>query len=110
MELILARQSVVIKCNLCASTLLGNYEFYYAGGLLCRLAGQIPEQSLKPKEFYGFLQPLLDAYETKNKQEAYLARMLKEYEVSEEYDGQMPKLMQMGLREKNMWERLPAAK
>ena len=104
MELVLARQSVITKCNLQASILLGNYEFYYAGGLLCRLTGTIPQQSCRPVEFYEFLQPLMENYEPEGKQEAYLVRMLKGYKAAEEYDTQMAELMQMGLKEEHMWK------
>ena len=30
----IARQSVIIKCNMQKSILTGNYEFYYAAGLI----------------------------------------------------------------------------
>ena len=33
----IARQSVIIKCNMQKSILTGNYEFYYAAGLLAYL-------------------------------------------------------------------------
>lgn len=108
MELILARQSVIIKCSIQASVMMGNYEFYYAGGLLCALAGKMPDTKLRPQEFYEFLQPLLDAYEPKDEREAYLAALLKGYKVLEEYDAQMEELMQMGLEEKNIWVRTPS--
>lgn len=107
MELILARQSVIIKCNINKSIMMGNYEFYYAGGLLCRLAGKIPDHALKPHELSVFLQPLPDTYEPKNEQEAYLAKLIKEYKVSDEYDEQMQLLLQMGLKEKHMWVQMP---
>lgn len=97
MELILAKQSIDIKCRIRASIMMGNYEFYYAGGLLCALAGQQPKQPLKPRELYTFVQPLLDAYETKNEREAYLVKMIQEYKVSNEYDAQMEELLAMGL-------------
>ena len=97
MEPILAIQSVDIKCKIQASIIMGNYEFYYAAGRLCALTGQNPELSLQPKELYALLQPLLDTYETKNKQEAYLVKLLKEYKVLEEYHEQMAQLLQMGL-------------
>ncbi len=97
MELILAKQSVNIKCRLQASILMGNYEYYYAGGLLCRLAKQTPGQNLTPGELQAFLQPLLNTYQPQNDQESYLMQMLKTYKVSDEYDEQMPQLLQMGL-------------
>lgn len=99
MELILARQSVMIKCRIQASIMMGNYEFYYAGGVLCRLSGQIPDQTLQPKELYAYIQPLLATYEPDNQQEAYLLKLLKAYQPSDEYDAQMPQLLQMGLAE-----------
>ncbi len=99
MELILAKQSVDIKCKICASIMMGNYEFYYAAGRLYALAGQAPELSLQPKQLYAALQPLLDTYETKNEQEAYLVKMLKEYKASEEYNEQMKELLQMGFED-----------
>ena len=101
MELILARQSVITKCRLQASIMIGNYEFYYAGGLLCRLAGMTPEQELQPKELYAFLQTPLDTYKPQNDQESYLIKMLKDYKVPDEYDDQMPQLMQMGLTDRD---------
>ena len=35
----IARQSVIIKCNMQKSVLTGNYEFYYAAGLVTKLSG-----------------------------------------------------------------------
>lgn len=107
MELILARQSVIIKCRLNQSIMMGNYEYYYAGGLLCMLAGQLPQQGLKPKELSAFLQPLYESYEPRNEQESYLVKLLKEYKVPDEYDEQMAQLLQMGLQEKNIWVQMP---
>ena len=48
MELILAGQSVKIKCRIKASILMGNYEFYYAGnGRMESYADWSEEQSKK---------------------------------------------------------------
>ncbi len=99
MELCLAKQSVMIKCRLHASIMMGNYEFYYAAGLLCCLAGKKPEQEIRPKELHAFVMPLADTYEPKNEQESYLVKLLKEYKVSDEYDEQMMELLQMGMKE-----------
>ncbi len=96
MEVLLAKQSIDIKCKIQASILMGNYEFYYAAGRLCALTGQKPDPSLHPKELYEWLQPYLDTYEPQNEQEAYLIKMIKEYKVLDEYDGQMMELLQMG--------------
>ncbi len=97
MELILAKQSVMIKCRLKASIMMGNYEFYYAAGLLCSLSGNQPASGLRPGELAEFLNPVLHAYEPKKEQEQYLIKMLREYKVSQEYDGQMEELFQMGI-------------
>lgn len=105
MEPILARQSVVLKCSMNASVLMGNYEFYYAAGLLCALAGKMPQQGPQPEELYGFLQPLLDSYSPKNGQEAYLVKLLRAYKASGQYDAQMQELLQMGLKEEKLWVR-----
>ncbi len=103
MELLLARQSILIKCSLNASILMGNYEFYYAGGLLCCLAKTQPQPGMQPEQLYAFLQPLLDTYQPKNEQESYLVKLLREYKVSGEYDAQMEQLFEMGLMEKHLW-------
>lgn len=103
MELILARQSVVIKCNRKASVLMGNYEFYYAAGLLCRLAGHQPAQDLRPQGLMEAVKPLFDTYKPQNEQEDYLMKLLLGYRALDEYDAQMPQLLAMGLEEKNMW-------
>lgn len=103
MENIVVRQSVIIKCSLEASALLGNYEFYYACGLLCRLAGKQPAQDLRPLELYAFIEPLLQDYAPQNGQETYLLHMLRAYKAGDEYDSGMQQLFRMGLDEKNMW-------
>lgn len=100
MELCLAKQSVMIKCRLHASIMMGNYEFYYAAGLLCSLAGETPEQEIRPKELQAFLTPLFDTYKPGNEKESYLVKLLKEYKPSDEYDGQMKELLRMGMEEK----------
>lgn len=96
MEPILAKQSVDIKCRIQASVMMGNYEFYYAAGRLCAKTGQKPDRPLQPKELHAFIQPFLDTYEPGEETDAYLAKMLKEYEASGEYDEQMDTLFEMG--------------
>lgn len=123
---LLARQSVIIKCNMEKGSLLGNYEFYYAAGLFCKLAGygaadvpdgalpdapqdmpfgslsddtpDIPSMSLKE-----FLADKLDAYGAADGREAYLVRILKEYDPGSAYDGQMKKLFLWGAGEEYPW-------
>ena len=51
----IARQSVIIKCNMQKSILTGNYEFYYAAGIIANLSGvEIPED-IKPEELLALL-------------------------------------------------------
>ena len=44
----IARQSVIIKCNMQKSVLTGNYEFYYAAGLIAKLSGVEISDDIKP--------------------------------------------------------------
>ena len=97
---ILAKQSILTKCKLKRSILLGNYEFYYASGLLCHLAGNIPKSDIRPEELLAFIEPILDTYHPENEEEAYLLNLLRSYKASEEYDEQMPQLLQLGLKDK----------
>ncbi len=60
MELILARQSVIIKCRLNQSIMMGNYEYYYAAQ---------PQPELRPDELSAFLKPLFESYKPLNDQE-----------------------------------------
>lgn len=105
MEPILARQSVIIKCSIHSSILIGNYEFYYSCGLLCGLSGQTPPDDIRPEELFAFVSPLLESYDPKNEKEDYLLKMLKGYKVQKDYDGQMAQLLQMGRKEEHMWVR-----
>ena len=49
MVALVARQSVMLKCNMQASVMLGNYEFYYGAGLFCKIAGLTPKEDIRPK-------------------------------------------------------------
>lgn len=49
----IARQSVIIKCNMQKSVLTGNYEFYYAAGLIAKLSGVEISDDIKPIELGG---------------------------------------------------------
>lgn len=100
----IARQSVIIKCNMQKSVLTGNYEYYYAAGLCSKLCGvDIPEEIT-----LAALQELLaDALKTaaaKDEKEAWLVGMLKDYIPDETCDGQTAELYRMGKEEKNLWQ------
>ena len=100
----IARQSVVIKCNLHASIMLGNYEFYYAAGLVHKLTGHISEQIASPQEMIEEVHSLLKDYHTEDEHELHLIRMLKDYEPTEQFDEQMKDLYRIGQQEQNMWQ------
>lgn len=100
----LARQSVLIKCNMKASVMLGNYEFYYAAGLFCKLRGISIEENSKPKELKERILPELENFDGEDERECYLVKLLLAYEPSEEYDGQMQELLLWGLKEEKFWK------
>ena len=53
MILSIARQSVIIKCNLNSSIMTGNYEFYYAVGLLYKIKGIEIDEVITPLELHA---------------------------------------------------------
>lgn len=104
MVLSIARQSVIIKCNMQKSIITGNYEYFYAAGLLSKLTGiEIPED-ISPLQ----LADLLDKQEkniiTKDEKEDYLKKILLDYMPQEEYDEQMKELFLWGKGEEHLWE------
>ena len=105
MHVVLTRQSVIIKCNLEASVMLGNYEFYYASGLLFKFTGHEVAEDIQPDALMEQVQEVLKTYEPADGKEKHLKKMLKYYQVEEGYDDQMKELLQMGLNEKKLWER-----
>lgn len=99
-----ARQSVIIKCNMQASVMLGNYEFYYGAGLFCKLKGIEVQEDVRPDELKEILQQELSEDFGKNDQEKYLTKLLLAYVPLEEYDGQMKELLLWGLKEEKLWQ------
>ena len=82
----IARQSVIIKCNMQQSILTGNYEFYYAAGLIANLSGvEIPED-IKPEELL-----------------ALLSEKIPPMTPADVYDEQMRELLDWGRTEKYLW-------
>ncbi len=100
----IARQSVIIKCNMKRAGILGNYEFYYAAGLAAKLFDLEVNPDSKPEELAAFLQEKLQQKEGKNEQEAYLLSILKEYTPEERYDEQMKELLLWGKKETCLWQ------
>lgn len=103
----IARQSVIIKCNMQKSILTGNYEFYYAAGLVNQLFGLELDADSKPQDLKALFDERLSRLEGQDEKEAYLLQLLLEYKPSEEYDKQMKELFLWGKEEKFLWEVFP---
>ena len=100
----IARQSLIIKCNMQRSILLGNYEFYYAAGLFEKLFGvEIPED-IQPVELLNLLLDKIPQLRPENEKEEYLIQIMKDYKPGEEYDEQMKELLLWGKNEQNLWQ------
>lgn len=106
----IARQSVIIKCNLATSIMTGNYEFYYATGLLYKLTGHEAGELSEPAALHARVLEVLDTYAPADDREKHLAKMLRFYKPTELFDEQMKELFQTGYNERYLWqEKLPAA-
>lgn len=99
----IARQSVIIKCNMQKSVLTGNYEYYYAAGLLEKLCGVQIDDNVKPLELLDFFLENIPKLTAKDEKETYLFQMLYEYRPTEEYDEQMQELLLWGKKEQHLW-------
>lgn len=106
----IARQSVIIKCNLATSIMTGNYEFYYATGLLYKLTGREAGELLEPVALHTQVLEVLDGYTPADDKEKHLAKMLRFYKPIELFDEQMRELFQTGYNERYLWqENVPLA-
>ncbi len=100
---LLARQSVIIKCGMQKSVLTGNYEFYYAAGLLARLTGQDIADDVAPEALREKLDTVLPGLSLSGERERYLCRLLTDYQPALEYDAQMKELLLWGKNEEQLW-------
>lgn len=99
----IARQSVIIKCNMQKSVLTGNYEFYYAAGLVEKLFGISVDENSKPEDLKTFLMEQIETLEAGDEKEAYLLDMIKGYRPEENYDIEMQELLLWGKKEQYLW-------
>lgn len=107
MILSIARQSVIIKCNLESSIMTGNYEFYYAAGVMYKLkAVKQVENVLEPMEMSKQIHMLIEGFKTEDTKEQHLVHMLKYYKPVLDFDDQMKELFLLGAEEKYMWQEL----
>lgn len=99
----IARQSVIIKCNMQKAVMLGNYEFYYGAGVLARLEGlEIPDD-IQPVQLKELLEEKLKGVEPKDEKEAYLVKIILDFRPDEIYDEQMKELLLWGEKEERLW-------
>lgn len=99
----IARQSVILKCNMQKSVLLGNYEFYYVGGLLKKLYGLETSEDMQPLELSEYILGQIGGLSPQNEKEAYLLKIVEAYEPLEAYDDQMKELFRWGASEPDLW-------
>lgn len=100
----IARQSVIIKCNMQRAYILGNYEFYYAAGLAGKLFGfEVPDE-VRPEELAALLAGALNDATPNGPQETYLVSILKEFTPEMRYDEQMKELLVWGKKETCPWQ------
>jgi len=100
----IARQSVIIKCNMQRAYILGNYEFYYAAGLASKLFGFDVPDDVQPKELEELLAETLKSVNPQNGQETHLVYILKEFAAEMRYDEQMKELLLWGKKETCPWQ------
>lgn len=96
MVLELAIQSIQNKLRLGSGTMLGNYEFYYAAGIICRKLDLAPPELQKPRELQTYLVSRTEGKELEDPEVMHLAKMIRYYQAEEQFDGQMEQLFQMG--------------
>lgn len=105
MVLMLAVESVRRKCEMQASVLVGNYEFYYAAGRLAALCGKdnpglfAAGETASPAELKEAVMSALEKFAPSDEKESYLARMLERYRPGETWDDQTRELFVMGKEE-----------
>lgn len=100
---LIARQSVIIKCNMQKAVMLGNYEFYYGAGLLAKLQQIEISQDIKPLELKEILMEKATEMTSDDKRERYLIEMIKQFKPDELYDEQMKELFLWGKEEAYLW-------
>lgn len=100
----IARQSVILKCNLRKSVMVGNYEFYYALGLMKKLFQLEVTGDLLPEQMMEQVQKEKEHFQPKDEKEEFLIRMVTGYEYLEEYNEQMKYLFEWGSQEEFLWQ------
>lgn len=102
MVLELAIQSIENKLRLKSNTMLGNYEFYYAAGILCRAFDLPVSNEMEPKELYDLISKEMKNKKIDQKEAEHLASMIQYYKVEDSYDAQMWELFLRGYNKKGV--------
>ncbi len=95
---LLARQSIDRKVSDHLSVIVGNYEYYYACGLLNRMLSLGLPSDIKPQDLFEKMQDLLKDITIEAPtgddvtDEDYLKYLVKRYEPDDRYDDQMKEL------------------
>lgn len=94
---ILAKQSIDTKLKLESATMLGNYEFYYAAGIVCREFHLTVEEDIQPKALYDFIMEHSKGKQPDNHTVTHLLKMIRYYIPDDAYDEQMKSLLLSGM-------------
>lgn len=100
----IARQSVIIKCNMQSSVLLGNYEFYYLAGLMDKLFELDLNEDMQPQMMLDIIHANLEQLSPKDEKEAYLVKLVSVFKVEDKFDDQMKELFRWGATEEKLWQ------
>lgn len=97
MEPILAEQAIDRKLEMIQSVIVGNYEYYYAAGILTTYTDLQVDGSMKPQEMMQVLQDTLKECQGETERQQFLLRIMLRYEVDDRYDEEiMPQLFETG--------------
>lgn len=101
---ILARQSIILKCDRKRNTILGNYECAYALGLMSRLSGvPLMDDHSDMRVLHDDFMQKVSSYKPADDKEEHLLHILELYEAPVDTDEQTEELIQWGLHEEHPW-------
>ncbi len=86
------------------SVMLGNYEFFYAAGLMRKLYNIEIRTDMEPEQILEAILQMQDNLTPQSEQEKYLIQIIKNYEPSADHDAQMDELFAWGEQEPDMWQ------
>jgi hypothetical protein len=94
---LLAEQSVDHKITNHLSILIGNYEYYYAAGLISQKIDIDPDIISAPEKLDNVIKKGLADFHPEDENTEYLCTLLKKYEMkSAEFDDDMKELFRLG--------------